>query len=62
MAKKKSLRFPDFPEKTDSWEALIDRSIKNAADLYLAEVATDNQRNFISANWVTMIPQTNLPL
>lgn len=53
---KKKLQFPDFPKNADTREALIDRAIKNAADLYLAEVASDNQRDFISANWATMIP------
>ncbi|MDE7201404.1 MAG: hypothetical protein K2O91_05720 [Lachnospiraceae bacterium] len=53
---KKTLRFPDFPKNPDPRDALVDRAVKNAADLYLAEVATNNQCDFISANWATMVP------
>lgn len=52
---KKTLRFPDFQNNPDPREALLDRAIKNAADLYLMKVATDSQRDFISANWAAMI-------
>ena len=53
---KKTLRFPDFPKNPDLSEALVDRAIKNAANLYLAKVATDSQQDFISANWDLMLP------
>lgn len=53
---KEKLRFPEFPKNPDPRESMIDKAIKNAGDLYLDKVATDNQRNFIVMNWATMVP------
>lgn len=53
---KRTLRFPDFPKNPDIREAMVDKAIKNAADLYLSKVITDSQQDFISENWTIMLP------
>lgn len=53
---KEKFNFPEFPNNPDPQETMIDSAIKNAADLYLNEIATSSQKIFITLNWTIMVP------
>ncbi|MCM1494112.1 MAG: hypothetical protein NC180_12965 [Muribaculaceae bacterium] len=53
---KRKLSFPDYSRYPDREDIFLDKVVKNAADLYLEKVATENQKNFIAANWTVMLP------